>query len=492
MDYRGNKLQEDCFWIVVAVVFLYAIRIAFCSLINFDGAVNLQIPISLVEDGLYANRYHQIINFWEDVSTGAPVLLPIAILFKIFGISGEIALLVNSFYFILMIFMMIFISKRLNVQNTWILIFFYVMQLIPNFWFFTFGILGEIPAFSLLLVSLFFLIRFNESLKISYLFWAGFLGGCAYLTKIVILIAVPSFLLFFISKVFVEKKIKISKSLFFPFGFLTPIFLFEVFKLFQLGQKGYILFWKNLVNLVFVNFGLIAGKTNGSALSNVSNSPSLIDKMLVHIDIFSNLFSINKVCFCLLLLLNISFFIYFLLKKKKFEIYEFLSFFMISFFVWWIFITPTGVAWARRIFIGVICLVWVTIINFGKFFKFDKNIIFLPIACSVAIVFSIKLYQCESVGKEHYTKFANKVKEIRHKEGAIFCGLGWWQAPIISFYSRIDFCDLTRINLNGMDKPVYLVINNNVGDIKISQLPYSLKLKYEQPEDGLFLYSVNE
>jgi hypothetical protein len=198
------------------IIILFLILLLFKYFIyfplGFDGAYNLEIPKNLYLSGEYKTN---IAPFDVFITTGYPVLLPIFLSFKIFGLGLIQAKIIMFAFFILFIFSLFLIFKIyigyrliifLSLLTTLVLFFGFV----PGSMHFIFEVIGELPALTFFLLSLLsfrYGYRQNKRLSKKWMYFAlsGLLLGFAVETKIIMILSLVSyfgtlFLFFFLQQ----------------------------------------------------------------------------------------------------------------------------------------------------------------------------------------------------------------------------------------------------------------------------------------------------
>lgn len=484
---------------LAGAAFIYLGRLvylAWTQIPSFDGGMNLQVPVSIVKEGIYAARYDGIELFAGRIQTGVPVLLPIAFLFKVFGIGSSQALMVNVFYIALMYVFIYLICREVKANQTVVLLMMGLTTLMWGFLRLAMGIYGEIPALALLLGTVYFLLLVERRQKKRYFAVAGMFLGLSYLTKTVILIAVPALTVVFLSKWLIEKTVKIKDLLLWVSGAVFPVAIFEIYKIYQLGINGYAAFWGSQGSNILKQAGVKEG---------YADTADLIEKIVVHLGIFSRNYNIQIKALILILAFNFIWFISNAVKKKRLDYIDTVELVAYSYFGWWLLITPTEKAWERRILIGVVLLEWISIMKLWQTFEWllcrEKTVDYknmkaiaetaVSIFAIVFIIFGAGSYSSDS--KRGSVELAEVVRQKAQEEQAVICGYGWWQAPVISFYSGIDFRDLGRIEMDQTENPVYFVADQawlgESGETEMA-LPYPVELVYEESYTGQKLYQV--
>ena len=485
------------FLAISAVIYLgHFVYLAGTQAPSFDGSMNLQVPVSLIKYGTYATTYNGIELFSGRIQTGIPVLLPIAVLFKVLGTGSLQALMVNVLYIALFIFFVYAISKELSANRTVILLVMGATTLLWSFSELAMGIFGEIPTLALFLGMVYFLILAEKGNKKGGYALSGLFFGFAYLTKTVILIAVPALILVFASKWLLEKKMHLKDLLMWIGGTIFPVGIFEIYKIFQLGLNKYIAYWSNQSDNVMRQAGVKAG---------YEDTANLFEKLGIHLNIYAETFNIQIAALLAILVLNFIWFVCKMVKRRKFDYIDIIELIVYSYFGWWLLITPTEKAWGRRIIIGVVLLEWLSSMKLLYIFEWIIEKIKLAnsnnrraIAETVISIFALIFI---SLGATNYTRdnkagdleLAEVVRQKVEDEGAVICGNGWWQAPTISFYSGVEFKDLAQLDLTSLEVPAYFVADTAwIIDSEETEadLPYPVELVYEEAYTGQRLYRL--
>lgn len=485
--------------VLIAAAFIYLGRfvyLAWTQTPSFDGGMNLQVPVSIVKEGGYAARYDGIELFAGRIQTGMPLLLPIAFFFKIFGIGSPQALMVNTIYIAMMYIFVYLICSEIKANQTVVPLMMGTTTLLWGIEELAMGIYGEIPALTLLLGTVYFLLIAERRKKKWHFVVAGMFYGLSYLTKTVILIAVPALMVVFASKWLIEKKVKIKDILLWGSGAVFPVAVFEIYKICQLGISGYASFWNSQGSNILKQAGVKEGYVD---------TVNLFEKIAVHLEIFSKNFNIQVGALIVILAFNFIWFVCKVVRKKQLDYTDIIELIVYSYFGWWLLITPTEKAWGRRILIGVVLLEWISIMKFWQVFEWllhrekaleYKNIkaaaeTVVSIFAILFIIFGAGSYSTDS--KKGSIELAEVVKQKVQEERAVICGYGWWQAPVISFYSGIDFRDLGNVKMDQTEDPVYFVADQAwLGESGETEgtLPYPVELVYEESYTGQKLYRV--
>lgn len=460
---------------------------------SFDGAMNLQVPKEFLKSGKYKTTYDGGILFDGKIQTKIPVLLPICILWKIFGIHYELAVLVNILYLFLLLYAVFEICRELDIGRNAIVCLLIFMFLTPYLDEFAFGVYGEIPTMALMMMSILMLIKsekiIDDKMQMQKVIWSGFFYSFACLNKTVIFIALPSFLFVFAIKIIRDKFIHYKVFFVWLTAYVIPFCFEEIFHFFQMGKDAYLYGWKNEL-LDIVQQAGVADKYEDTA--------NIIEKFWKHIGIFCRdfHFKLGSVVFCLLLLSIFLVWLYyfFIIKEHGFE--NIILLVMCSYFGWWILISTTSMAWPRRILIGVLLLEIVICEYINKLFqnvqiKMVSNLFFAVFVFVYVAVMFEKIDHFDKASKEQVVRLAETIKEINKDSEATFYGFGWWQAPVLSFFSDVDFYDFYRVEK--VPENAYLLVDEyavHLAGNEIDRIRNDYALELIEKAGDNYLYKI--
>lgn len=528
-QFQNQKIYEFLIKIILGFVIIHfsinSISVALTNIFSFDGALNVQVAQNLAKNFSYSSNYDGGELFPAYVQTGITVTLPVASLFKLFGETFESGLLINAIYLILLLVSIIYYLKvDLQVNIYFILLFCIWFYATPKLFIFGFGLYGEIPTLFYIILSIIFLHRIEQSGGRKFLLLLGFSLGLAFLTKTVAIIAIPSIIFYFIIKLFdkYEKKIEelIQQLLFTIVGFLIPVLSFELYRFLMLGNfQAYSSWWASQLNSIFMQAGIKSG---------FDDSYGFFPKILTHLDILSENIKLNLIL--IIVILCIVFFFMSLIiinifylklenapEKGLFYQRSSLVLFMItiSYFGWWLLITPTQKAWHRRIFNGTVLLeICITIILSYLFSLISialqkrknqpkisiPNVLFYLI--SSLVMFSILYYFIisgnylisfkPSLEKENYLETQMFMKSLPGESE--FFAFDWMQAPIVSFVSKKEIKNISfnsNINNPGLKKGKYFIVDKAAKNIAREEyqnilMDYTYKLIFSNPEVNIY------
>ncbi|MCX8093064.1 MAG: hypothetical protein N3E50_02710 [Candidatus Goldbacteria bacterium] len=468
------------------------VSVAITQPFSFDGAIIAQVAQNMAEKLQFKRNYFDD-KFYNPV-IGFTVIFPVALFFKLFGQTFSSGLFINAIYMTLLFFFVIYYLKYcLKLDNFFIFIFIIVFYSTREIFNYGFGLYGEIPMVFYFIFSLILLHKYEIKNDKNTIFWFGIVLGLGFMTKFVFLIVIPGLFFVIFWRLILIKKVNIKKfilhHLILFFGFLLPNFLFELYKLISVGIKDFFIMWYWLL--------LGAGEQSGAlkyAGGRIKDSPDFFTKINTHINFLVGYTGIHKIIVIFLLifgLLLFYLFIYFTLKylNKKIKPYKnfksilnssvlFLIIVMLSYFIWWIFITPTDRAWHRRIIPGIIlyeiCFViflyfiWMILSDYLKKKKKVFNIftLFILLISIIGAFYILNFHENTKISFK-WTAAKSQIMQVgRYMQtfptDSEFFGFRWWQAPNISFASKKvfkDFFNSDEMKTKGEKINKFLVID---------------------------------
>ncbi|MCC6483598.1 MAG: glycosyltransferase family 39 protein [Armatimonadetes bacterium] len=217
------------------ILALLAVLFASRACVDFDEGFNLQIPASLAAGAGYATTADHLIPFNPVISTGPPVLAPIALAFKLFGTGLWQGRLVMLLYFIGAFALVGCTSARLYGKKQATLAVLLALAM-PGVFEFGLKALGELPGVFWLLLGLLLLAQRRPVV-------AGLCFGLAALTKFLLVMTVAPLLALGVLETAVSWP---AVRLPFTFyarafaGFAAPLIGWEVVQYASLGLHGYL------------------------------------------------------------------------------------------------------------------------------------------------------------------------------------------------------------------------------------------------------------
>jgi len=255
-----------------------------------------------------------------------------------------------------------------------------------------------------------------------------------------------------------------------------------------MGIKNYFVNWTWFLYAAGIQSGAVKQGTD-----RIKDSPDLFTKFNKHLDLLSGYVNMNKFPVMLLLMLGIIlFYLVFYYStdffKKKVKIKKeiknvscmsvlFLSSVMLSYFIWWIFITPTDRAWHRRIMPGIVLYGICFVILLFMFYEIarerwkDKKSFKIAANVTGLVVFAVAVFLFVNSENSRISFSDTKEKKEITEAGqymrifpwdAEFFGFSWWQAPNLSFTSGRTFKDFLlseEMKTTGEKYEKYLVLD---------------------------------
>lgn len=443
-------------YIFIGIIIVLNIR---GNIPSFDGAMNVQVAENLLDNGLYASNYPKGLLFDEKIETGITVNLPIAIIIKVFGRKLGSAVAINWIYIIILLIVVVKLFDILRIKRYWSLIVLSLFLATPFFFEYGMSLYGEIPTLVWIILSIICLEK-SKADNSKYFIFSGISYGLAYLTKTVALIGVPAFLLVFLYRSLIKKDLKIQTVIIWIIGVLSPIAIFELYKLTQLGYYEYINWWEDSLSNILKQAGVKKG---------FEDTNNIFTKFIVHLKLFASYFNINIFAFIGILICNFIVLCKRILKDKNFRYLDILFLIGFFYFGWWLIITTTEKAWARRIIIGVLVMEVTTIYNcryilqhynimkFKDVWKVTASIVFSLIVLIVSNSNIINKSNEAIKEKDSIKTISKTINSI--DSSALVCGFGWWQAPVIAFESGKDFGNYYQLKDKNMVRDIYLVVD---------------------------------
>ena len=483
---------------VILVLFIYfaldCISVALTSQLSFDGAMNVQVAQNLAAYSRYATSYPAITDFDQRIQTGAPVIFPAALVIKLFGASSQSVLMISALYMIALLGLILYyLHACLRVDLLFLIPAQFLFYATPDIFPTGIGFIGEIPSLVYLLAALILLHRYDRERKGLLIWSAGICLGLAILVKTVMLIVIPALLFAALFDVLIKRRLPVLTSirhyLLMLTGVVIPVALFELYRLFSLSYAGYLDWWQAQSDAIFRQAGVADG---------FADTPEIGSKLWVHLELLSSDLGLSPgfvaviLCLMLVLFLGICFYGLRQIRKPQQDLslsdllhsngFLVLITVTLSYFGWWLLITPTDKAWFRRIINGTllleICIVavvfWLYTVVRARWAISNKIPDQAP-AFAVALLLSV-LPLVNMVQTERYRisfePTQSKLDLIAASsfiqslpESAEFFGYGWWQAPIVAFEAGEQFKNINlslEMNEVGEKSEKYLVVDRAV------------------------------
>ena len=424
-------------WLVLLLYNL--LQYAFVAPVSFDGAMNMNTAVSVASGSGYGLFYDAFFPF--PAQTDGPFILPAALLVSAFGITPLVTQATNLVYLVVLIPLLVVLLKRLGLPTWAAFLGTFAAMSVPGFSEYGMNGYGEIPAFTWYLGGLLaFGTALNSAQPRRAALLAGVLLALAYLTKVVALVLVGPVVAVAVA---LALRQQLSRGTFLRLcmGFIIPIILWEVYRLFSVGSlHGFGNWWRLQLGQVIQQSGVAHGVVN------------IRSKLAEHFLILSSITGLNGFLLISFLVLPPLLYIYIrnscTIGDRFYIVCLLLS--GLVYFLWWLLLTPTSMAWSRRIIDGVI-------IHQILLFAIAYRAIFLVQGATgggwfirrgalslvaVALLSGFALVRngqgiSKAVDPPAYAaSFFELASDLRSlPEDAVIFGTGWWQSPGLALYS---------------------------------------------------------
>ncbi len=316
---------------------------------SFDGAMNLNVARSLAEGHGYGFHYDSVFAF--PAQTDGPFVLPAALLFRLFGIGLVTAQLVSLAYLAAFALLVMAVLRRLGAAPWLVGVGSLACLLTPGVGDFGLGGYGEIPMLAWLLAGFLAAGRGRHGL-------AGLLFGTAVLTKTVAaLCVVPTLLVCAAFIVGTAPRRHRSRALAaLAAGLLAPLLGWELFRLACLGSQAAWTRWWAL------QLGQI-GRQSGAA--ELAGPAAALARLRLHLALLSGEVGVPIAPLAGWLVAPWLLALRRLVGRRRVTgepalLLALLLLCPLLYAAWWLLVTPTDMAWLRRILPGLLlqtCLV---------------------------------------------------------------------------------------------------------------------------------------
>lgn len=433
---------------VVAMVVIASISF-YSAPLTYDEAYNLQVSVNLAEHGEYATNGSvydgQPKQFDTYISTGPTLLIPIAFMFKLFGVDvWQFRFVMNIIFIsfcVLTVWMLLKATRDSQFSNTdkylrgLLAVSLASAYLFGSFTskggsFFSMA-LGEPLGLCLIILSV-ILLQYKKPNS------AALVLGLAILTKFIFILFIPFFIIELYSKH--KDKFRISslwKTLTTFFVVCIPVVVFEIYKFIAMGLDI------SLYKANLKEFASFFNSSGGDPSTPYTPLQIVIDR-LSNINNFDQSSSgiISFFVFGLAMLAVSWFFIYIyknsrlIINRESFNKFNVPFIYILGsiglWFFWWTFISSTSLeryiaAPLAIVLIAVITLAYIKIPISKKAFNFI--LIILISVLSFFAVYNNKTTPSLSIQREESRRIVNL-----YGQRDIY-NFGWWQNPEILFLS---------------------------------------------------------
>lgn len=438
--------------------------VAYSRVLSFDGAMNMQVAQSLVQDHVFGRYYGGMEAFPSEIQTSSYFIAISAVAILIFGTSNLTLQAANLVFVTLLAFGL----ARASVPSRVAAVVFPSVVILgsPGLFEFSLGGYGEGAVAALALIAFLLLARAAVTpIRAFTLVALGFfvLGLAVSIKTVAVAALIPGALAF--GFVVVRSHSGRLRVLLAPLAGLIPLAVFEAYRLSVLRGE-YFVYWKAQLRGIVYQAG-------GDSAGSSSATESVFAKMANHLHILGDVTGVAGGWWVAALVAAPIGLIVLLFRRSVWSESQRRSIVLASmlvvyaevYFAWWLAITPTEKAWLRRLTVGVFALVVGSALIAGILFsrlrdtaavgRRDRVLASIMVVATVLPTTWVTVRGLEAraswLGADHgnqraLDELAGRVKDLS-SDGAQFYGVGWWSAPVVSLYSGVDFDDLATADL---------------------------------------------
>lgn len=440
-------------------------RYALAGLPSFDGAMNLNTAWSFMQGHGYGFFYNEFFPF--PAQTNGPYIFPAGLLMSLCGITPLTTQATNLVYLIGFTITTFWLLRRLTGTNIGGFSGAVILLSAPGLSQFGMNGYGEILMFFWFLVALLTLgtcLGTSPASK-ARLAIGGVMLALCYLTKTVSLILVfPAFCLF--AGLFLWRYPRRRSDLsWYVIGAALPVIAWELFRFIEVGGiHGYVAWWRLQLGQILAQSG---------AHGTLAQGAGILSKGVVHFHILAGLLGASEPQLFGFLVLPWVIALFLIWHKGRQSDWGTVFCLLAcgasasGYFLWWLFITPTDMAWLRRILDGVLLqeILLVTV-----FFACLSTLWLKPpaltlprklLAAGAAAILVLCAFPVFILGQtltsppmatqaDHdELRLAQDLKQL--PTNAVLFGFGWWKAPVLTLFSgrtlmNFDHWDSASIN----------------------------------------------
>ncbi len=461
---REKSLTVISVFLLIIVLFLFfhdcINEILNFILLDFDGSYNAQVAKNFAEEGFYGVNYPDRIAYYNIITTGPTVLLPTALIYKMFGINylttGIIPLIYAAGVITLLFLLSLVIFKRMKTVCGVGVILLY-LGTSSHFQYTSTHLIGETAALFFTLLSVCLLIRFLQKRNYMVLFFSGYFLSFSFVTKTSqICICLVMIMLLLVDTIF--KRFGIKDYFMFLCSFICGLLSWDIFKLVQFkGDLKRVFDWWILEKQNMFN------QTGTRQLFSDFSLELILDRLYY----LREVFYLPVFIYVLLMLFPLLIYAGLLMKnwnKKSFiDKYIVLSYLGIagdSLLVYFIFFGSSGMKYARRLSVYADCIlifnIFFIIIIFNEVISkkgiFSRTLFCILIIGGISVTF-IRHYATYFLKRglsNEYLAQSEMLEELNKLDPGIDLYVyGWWQAPELSLYSDKEFRDISNYPATG-------------------------------------------
>lgn len=449
---KSKTLLQVGLWALPSIGLLLFLRTLFLHAstapVSFDGAMNLNTAASFAGGTGYGFFYNEFFPF--PAQTDGPFILPAALLIRLFGVTPLVTQAVNFVYVVLFMALLIALFRRLGLPLWAALVGTLLTVSVPGFAEYGMNGYGEIPSLAWYLAGL---LAVSAALDARISRPVAFLGGAclslAYLTKVVALVlVVPVAAVAAVAAI--QQRLSRQAAIQLCLGFLVPVLLWETFRLFSIGSvDGFAQWWRLQLGQVLHQSGASHGLNE------------VVARAHEHYAILCSTTGLNA--FFLFLFLVLPFPLFLLAKKSLTARQQFMLWCLLIggglYFAWWLLLTPTPMAWLRRILNGMLihqllifALAFRVLVSSLR--RVDLRLLGKGGAMALPAIAVFPVFVLAGNGQivtrpfqapGYSASFFELARLVRALPAdAVIFGTGWWQSPGLALYSGRNFHNFQR------------------------------------------------
>ncbi|WP_419729748.1 hypothetical protein [Lichenicola sp.] len=488
----------------LAVVFGSYARYAATAYPSFDGAMNLNVARSVAEGHGYGFRYDSFFAF--PAQTDGPFVLPAVLIFRLFGITLFTSQLVSLLYLVGFGLAVLVLMRRLDAPLWLAATTAIACLLMPGVADYGLDGYGELPMLAWLLAAL---VAASACLRApaptrAVPPLAGLLFGLAVLTKTIALLCVaPALAICALLLATRRSGDNPARRLIDPAllvgGFLAAVLGWELFRLVSLGSiAAWHLWWQ-----------LQLGQVSQQSGADAALDPMvLLATLLLHLHLLAVMVGVPPAALVLWLVLPWGLGAWHLVRHRSGPPQRLLLATLLActllYFAWWLAITPTGMAWLRRILPGLLlqtCLIagLIAASLHPSRTRAPGRLaapLMLTITCLVGarmLIFGAHPFPPTDVALRRHA-ITEAVARLRAlPQDAVIFGVGWWQAPVLALFSDrtvMNFDRWSPARINALPDAYFLVDDSaiNLGQPPLREVFMTTRLDplLRTPDIGLY------
>lgn len=491
---------------VICQIGLCFINFAIVAPPSFDGGMNLNVAVSFIQGNGYGFFYDVFYPF--PAQTDGPFILPAALVLWLGGITPFTTQLINLLYLAAFIAAVYTLLRRLQLAEWMALVGVVLCLRTPGMREYAINGFGEIPCLTFFLLGLILLSyewQGNQTSNWKILLGGVALGLCAIIKTIGLIMVVPTLFVFALLVLVGERGW--SQIIYAFSGIMVPVLGWEIFRYINVENGyNYLTWWQLQLGEVLWQAGVrdsIAGYINP------------IVKAKSHLEILA--YQIGLPMVLVIALLVIVFVIFVILGLRLWRSRNLGHLFILltlslvagAYFIWWIFLTPTKIAWLRRILDGLILLQMLSIVAVFSLIRqvaaamakrsLLKGAMIIPVICLIVAAQMMMVRhggifssdpQPSNRNFEQMT--AAKILSELPADGKLF-GSSWWKAPVLALFSgrqMMNFEHWSPKEINALPRK-YLVLDGFAKSLAMEEFQRILdastyRVVYDAPHAAIY------